>query len=623
MKRWLFFIMLAVALLAVRRAWVPDPLEALSLTAQGFSGSWWFPRGGPYILGYESSAPAKLFIDGENIVSGSGQKSARRIYEAGPHAVLFTGSPGSQLLWHPPGRRGALEYVPPSSLSPSPPDSARFTNAVGASRVDAPLAALLVLGAAITFLHGARLRAPRRTLFTFGLIFALALAARLLALSQAGQTWDEDEYWSAGRNYITNLLSLDFSANAWRWNFEHPPVTKYIAGLGALWSDGYGPARLLFALMGSATCVLACALGTRLFSSRVGLLAGVIVALFPRLVAHDVIIGHETPSVFFWALAMWLAVSDRGFSRRLILIGIVVGLAVATRFANVLLAPLVVATLFIVYRRALRPTVLLVPLCAFATFVAVWPLMWSEPVRHLSAAWKILGRQHLPEYYLGELIRLPPWHYFPVYVLATLPVGVLGALLLAAWRGVTKREQSFVILMLFVLTPLGIALSPVRQDGVRYVLPVFVPLAILAAAGVENLTARMKLATVLVGMYLVITLMRIHPYYLDYYGEQVGGADTVARHEWFEIGWWGEGIGNAVDYVNRHAARNARVLRAVSPTHLNWLRADLWSDGPPDWIITNAQGQIVKKITLPQNTELVHQEQAQGAPLVTVYRVVR
>ena len=35
--------------------------------------------------------------------------------------------------------------------------------------------------------------------------------ARWLDLGGAGQTWDEDVNWAAGRNYVTNVLALDFS----------------------------------------------------------------------------------------------------------------------------------------------------------------------------------------------------------------------------------------------------------------------------------------------------------------------------------------------------------------------------------------------------------------------------
>ena len=126
-------------------------------------------------------------------------------------------------------------------------------------------------------------------------------------------------------------------------------------------------------------------------------------------------------------------------------------------------------------------------------------------------------------------------------------------------------------------------------------------------------------------VYLAVACARIHPYYLDYYGEQVGGPAGVAAHRRFEIAWWGEGVADAVAYVNANAAPKARVHKAcVEPSHLTWLRGDLWP--PPevrrptdaDWIIVYQPSW--KKCRLPPDAELVHEVSAQGAPLARVYR---
>src|SRR5205823_4615417 len=111
------------------------------------------------------------------------------------------------------------------------------------------IAIALVLAALAAWLVRARLRRlDRGGAIAFAAILALALGVRLWGLGDAGQTWDEDEYWSAGRNDVQNLLGLDASSDAWVWNYEHPPVTKYLAGAGGLFADGFGPARALSAL---------------------------------------------------------------------------------------------------------------------------------------------------------------------------------------------------------------------------------------------------------------------------------------------------------------------------------------------------------------------------------------
>jgi hypothetical protein len=146
----------------------------------------------------------------------------------------------------------------------------------------------------------------------------------------------------------------------------------------------------------------------------------------------------------------------------------------------------------------------------------------------------------------------------------------------------------------------------------------------LRARGLSSDRVFALLAVVLLA-YLGITAARIHPYYLDYYGEHVGGPAGVAEHRLFEVGWWGEGIADAVDYVNEHAAAGARVhKRCVAPSHLTWLRADLWPHEAyrierADWMMVYAPAS--SDCPLPSGAVLAHEVSAQGAPLVRVYRV--
>ena len=177
---------------------------------------------------------------------------------------------------------------------------------------------------------------------------------RLVGLGGAGQTWDEDVNWAAGRNYITNLLVARLlRAPSWSWNYEHPPVMKLLDGIGAQFADGFGPARALSALW----------IVARLRAARPDRHAAVpaprrrarraaIAALLPPLVAHGQIVGHESPTVLWWSLgdpararrARLPAVRrPRAAARcafRLAWVGVVIGVAIASRFVNGLLGPL-------------------------------------------------------------------------------------------------------------------------------------------------------------------------------------------------------------------------------------------------------------------------------------------
>src|SRR6185503_3670373 len=81
-----------------------------------------------------------------------------------------------------------------------------------------------------------------------------------------------------------------------------------------------------------------------------GIYAGAIATLLPHLVGHGQIVGHESPTVLWWTLGILLAlgVGDgdpdvRTRRLRLAAVGVVIGVAVGSRFVSGLLGPLCLA----------------------------------------------------------------------------------------------------------------------------------------------------------------------------------------------------------------------------------------------------------------------------------------
>ncbi len=638
-------IAIIAALLGVRAAVTTAPLDRLAATeraptdpAAARAGSLFIARGGPAVIGFMAPGRARLVIGTHEIV-GTGMQSQWMIVPEGPIAIHFAGPASARLVWSPVGRRGDPEYIPASSLSADPPERAQFGASAGAAPLDGAiaLAILLVIIASALMLARHRLaQVTRETWIAMVAVFALAAIVRWIDLNGHGETWDEAVYWASGRNYITNLLGLDASPNLWSWNYEHPPVMKYLAGIGAQFADGYGPARALSAVWVALGCMWLVPIGTRLFSRRTGILAAVIAALLPPLVAHGQIVGHEAVTVMWWPLGILLSLSlhdgepDRRTLRiRLLGIGVVIGLAIASRFTNGLLGPL---CLVIILRRA-RPEdrrtflegALGMPVVALVTLYAVWPRLWPHPLANLELAFEKLSQGHSLEPFLGTQTNHPGPHYFVVYLLATLPIAILAGVI--AYLASRPKNRSAVILLAWFALPLGVMISPVRQDGVRYVLPALLALAMGSAAGLEWLAPKLRFPRAVIAavvLYLGVTLVRVHPYYLDYFAEQVGGAGTVAEHGWFETAWWGEGVDRSVSYINANAPQGARVFRGcIAPVHVAWFRADLWVPlarkiDQADWIVTYAPQ--TAHCAIPSGFTRVFAVTASGATLSEVWR---
>ena len=466
---WLIPLAAAAALLALRAGLAVAPLDRLAPTARdggdpagttARAGSIFIARGGPVIIGFLSDGEARLQFAGREH-RGNGLSKVQILVAQGPAAIRFAAPPGGRLVWSPVGRRGDPEYVPASSLSPGPPAGAAFDRP-GTALLDGAIAAGLLAILVATLCVAARRRlaaVPRRTWLAMAIVLVGGVAVRWIDLGGAGQTWDEDVYWAAGRNDITDVVSRDFSAAAWQWNYEHPPVMKLLAGIGAQFADGFGPARALSAIWIALGCALLVPIGARLFRPRVGALAGAIAALLPPMVAHGQIVGHESPTVLWWSLGILLALGVHDYlppddrraaatlRARLIGVGVAIGIATASRFVNGLLGPL--CALIVVVQappRWRRDTVIWgawrMPLAAIATFYAVWPRLWAHPIARLAESLHRLDAAHAPEPWLGGVTNHPGPAYFAIYLAATLPLGVAVGVLAGAVRMIRRRRSA-------------------------------------------------------------------------------------------------------------------------------------------------------------------------------------
>src|SRR5262245_64077585 len=86
--------------------------------------------------------------------------------------------------------------------------------------------------------------------------------------------------------------------------FYQAPLYPYLLGVTyAIAGRSLLVVRIVQALIGSASCVLLALAGTRLFSPRVGVTAGVMLALYAPAVFFDGLLERSPLDVFFVCLA--------------------------------------------------------------------------------------------------------------------------------------------------------------------------------------------------------------------------------------------------------------------------------------------------------------------------------
>lgn len=668
----------------IDRGYAPSQLDEQRYSVE-WRGRIFMPRTGKYVFASAARGRAWLRIGQRLLLADDGKKPDELTHSHGVrmtrgwHDILVRyqvadpAEPLMRLFWTPARRWGGPEYIPPTVLLP-PGAKPRRPHAIPPRDLPAALAMAAALLLAVLLLlrrplfRGLRRLARQPTLridaAIFFALFGAALALRLWDLGAAGQTWDEDAYWTASRNFIQSLLRGDTRWLSYSWNYEHPATGKWLYGIASLASESLQPTRAVSATVGALSCALLFVAGRDLLGRWVGLLAAALCAVMPHVLAHDKVVGLESPSGLFYLLTVWLfyrgllaasPAPGRGAGGRLgvarpcpelinsgwfIGAGLTLGLVVGTRLSNASVALVLAGSYLHVCWPEIRArrqlplplSLAALPLIGVAVFWGSWPYLWETPAPNLARMLMHWKPDPYRELFLGERVH-GPLYYYPLYFAVTIPLAGLAMTLVGIARTALRRRAGDICVLLWWVAPFVVIFSPRVRDGVRYLYPALMPASLLAAAGVDLLARalarsarRPQLRVPLFSTFGVLLWLsvlwagtRVHPYYMDYYSEVVGGVERVERENLFDVGWWGEGLEQAAAYLDRHAERGATVRLLVVPTHVMELRSDLElvESLDADYVMVNETFYDLPQ--LPHHL-LVHAVRAGDAPIVRIYR---
>jgi len=281
----------------------------------------------------------------------------------------------------------------------------------------------------------------------------------------------------------------------------------------------------------------------------------------------------------------------------------------------------------------------------------MWPWLWTDPINNFQQSISFWTYEP-QEYFLGTLGVVPNYYYL-IYFFATMPI-LLSALFFFSIKQYSSKNVFIKILLIwFFFSLLVFSLNDFRQNGTRYIISIYPAFAILAALGLSELFKNVKkldkftlVILILIFADLGYIMFVSHPYYLDYYNEIVGGPSTVYNLRLFNIGWQGEGVGEAVNYLNQNAPVGSTIEFHVVPSHTEHrLRDDLIEVNPPvedellrlseieidhefhdaDYAVVNTYfewyfNETFTDILESNSFEIVQVIDAQNAPLVKIYK---
>lgn len=537
-----------------------------------------------------------------------------------------------------------------------------------------------------TFQLSSKQKAVLISIFVFVLLVATA--------SNIGLTWDEPAYIAASESYInwygevfTNpaeAFTEESITNAWTVNKEHPPLNKVWSGL--IWSITKNFTDDLLAHRLGNMILVAILAGLLYFwiQESYGQVAGFasVAALLtmPRFFFHAHLSALDVPTAFsgfIITFLFWKTLDKYPWTWGLLL-GVIWGLAVATKI-NAVFVILTFVVWLLIFRRKiyLFARLFIMGVVAIPIFFIAWPWLYYQTFERIHEYILFITVDHweIGQYYLGQFFMPPPWHFGFVMLWAVLPITLTILYFIGIISAGNARQDKGLSWLLFLsaLTPiLAIAIGQTMvYDNERLIMVSFPFLAGLAGIGFAYLvSAWQKLSAswnkpnvVRSGIILlalisfapqIISMIRLYPHLLSYYGESVGGI-RGANDLGLETTYWCETYQLALPILNEQAQPGDLVwvdpwshdVMIYYQTH-GYLRDDIFilapasvpsvlgADAPmpvsrimneADWYVVQSRqttlGEAVDKNPMLQifaNQELVYEYQFDDVTIFSLYR---
>jgi len=489
-------------------------------------------------------------------------------------------------------------------------------------------------------------------------VFIIAFLIRLVTINQMGRTWDEHDVM-VGIRYIELVRAGDFVNPYWITYTDAFPFTRYLYGLvsyldvitigsatNSVFHFDLTYSRLLSALFSSLGAVLIAFFGSKYISNYVGLTAGIIAGTLPLFIGLGALVTVESIKFFFYSLS-FITFIGLFYTKirvyKLIIVGVLLGFALQTKYTTITLIP-TFTILYFLYRkyRTKELTFTIRHLCfIFITSVVTVIILWPMAFLHYQ---EVLGEvikqrfsdQNLapPEYFFGIFLHVPVPYYY-IYFLITTPLAILVFFTLGIKKIVDKRLLIGFVLLLWFIVPFIQSFYSLRQNGLRYVIEIYGPLALIAAIGFEQIVKTIgnsklihSICFIIFFIYMLSIMGRSHPYFLNYFNILVGGTKTVYQNNLFPVGWWGEGLGDAGRFLEKNAPLASTVGMQINPDHTIYkiphLKYEQYSnDKYFDYVVTNTfsiQREFFDEYELQEKYMLIYSVENDGVSYARVYK---
>ena len=197
-----------------------------------------------------------------------------------------------------------------------------------------------------------------------------------------------------------------------------------------------------------------------------------------------------------------------------------------------------------------------------------------------------------PGFLMGEHSRQGWWYYFLVAFIIKTPIPTLALIAAAVYwtvrRGTSGAKQEYV-LYVPVVAFFAATLFSFLNIGYRHILPVLPFLFVFASkVAVWSKERYQQVALAVLCLWLVVGTGRIHPHYLAYFNELVGGPDNGHNYLVDSNLDWGQDLENLKTYMDQNGLQEIH-LAYFGSAHADYygIRAKPLPMKKPDNLETN------------------------------------
>jgi hypothetical protein len=411
-----------------------------------------------------------------------------------------------------------------------------------------------------------------RHALALAIVLTLIASARIAATYTVfNHTFDEPIHIACGMEWLDK--------GTYTCEPQHPPLARVAAALGPylsgvrsqgiattdlytqpregaaiLYSGHHYDRTLALARLGILpffwiACAVVYVWSARYFSKALAAVAVFLFTFTPAVLAHAGLATTDMPltamlGAAFLSGLIWL---ERPSATRAAAFGVCTGLAILSKFTTLAFLPSAALVTFVWYwatggggvGKAVRERSATLLMAAAIAAVIVWAgYQFSTGAvdftsLHLPAPALYAGIENVLQhndrghwsYLLGERSPLGFWYFYPVALLFKTPLALLGLAGFGAAMAFRRSAGLLWIPLCFAAAILQVAMLGHINIGIRHVLPMYMGLAILAAAAVLKMLEggrALRIAAAALLVWLAVSSLLSHPDYIAYFNELAG-----------------------------------------------------------------------------------------------------